>query len=165
MPRGVPFDDVDLVVRATWRALAHGRSRVPTGVVARVSLLGSRLLPRRAIVWMAAPDAPPQARVEGLRPAHLECLWAPPGSDVVTTTLIPTLCAIVAALIVLGTTPLSARLARLVGAVDEPSDRRIHREPTPRLGGLAILAGLPGAGALLPARRPGDPRRRRRGGA
>lgn len=53
-PRGVPFDDVNLVVRATWRALAHGRSRVPTGVVARVSLLGSRLLPRRAIVWMAA---------------------------------------------------------------------------------------------------------------
>ena len=59
-----------------------------------------------------------------------------------TTTLIPTLCAIVAALIVLATTPLSARLARLIGAVDEPSDRRIHREPTPRLGGLAILLGF-----------------------
>lgn len=59
-----------------------------------------------------------------------------------TTTLIPTLCAIVAALIVLATTPISARLARLVGAVDQPSDRRIHREPTPRLGGLAILLGF-----------------------
>ena len=59
-----------------------------------------------------------------------------------TTTLIPTLCAIVTALIVLATTPLAARLAHLVGAVDHPSDRRIHSEPTPRLGGLAILAGF-----------------------
>lgn len=59
-----------------------------------------------------------------------------------TTTLIPTLSAIIAALIVLAATPLAARLARAVGAVDQPSDRRIHREPTPRLGGLAILAGF-----------------------
>ena len=59
-----------------------------------------------------------------------------------TTTLIPTLSAIIAALVVLATTPLAARLARAVGAVDQPSDRRIHREPTPRLGGLAILAGF-----------------------
>lgn len=59
-----------------------------------------------------------------------------------TTTLIPTLCAIVAALIVLAATPLTARLAHLVGAVDQPSDRRIHSTPTPRLGGLAILLGF-----------------------
>ena len=59
-----------------------------------------------------------------------------------TTTLIPTLSAIIAALVVLAATPLAARLARAVGAVDQPSDRRIHREPTPRLGGLAILAGF-----------------------
>lgn len=52
--RGVPFDDVDLVVRATWRALAAGRSRVPTGLVARASLLAGRLLPRRAVVRGAA---------------------------------------------------------------------------------------------------------------
>jgi UDP-GlcNAc:undecaprenyl-phosphate GlcNAc-1-phosphate transferase len=60
----------------------------------------------------------------------------------VTTTLIPIICALVAALVVLVTTPLSSRLARAVGAVDLPSDRRIHREPTPRLGGLAMLAGF-----------------------
>ena len=59
-----------------------------------------------------------------------------------TTTLIPTICAIVAALVVLATTPLASRLARAVGAVDHPSDRRIHQEPTPRLGGLAMLAGF-----------------------
>ncbi|HWH15104.1 MAG TPA: MraY family glycosyltransferase [Miltoncostaeaceae bacterium] len=58
-----------------------------------------------------------------------------------TTTLIPVLCAIAAALVTLGLTPAAARLARLVGAVDVPSVRRIHTRPTPRLGGLAICAG------------------------
>jgi UDP-GlcNAc:undecaprenyl-phosphate GlcNAc-1-phosphate transferase len=48
----------------------------------------------------------------------------------------------VAALVVLAATPVAARIARAVGAVDHPSDRRIHREPTPRLGGLGILAGF-----------------------
>lgn len=59
-----------------------------------------------------------------------------------TTTLIPVVAAIVAAALVLALTPLSSRLARAVGAVDQPSDRRIHRTPTPRLGGLAIMAGF-----------------------
>lgn len=59
-----------------------------------------------------------------------------------TTTLIPILGAIVAALVVLAATPLAMRLARAAGALDHPSDRRIHREPTPRLGGLALLAGF-----------------------
>lgn len=39
-------------------------------------------------------------------------------------------------------TPLARRLAFLVGAVDQPDPRKIHREPTPRLGGLAIVAGF-----------------------
>jgi UDP-GlcNAc:undecaprenyl-phosphate GlcNAc-1-phosphate transferase len=60
----------------------------------------------------------------------------------VTTTLIPILSAIVAALVVIAATPLAMRLAHRVGALDQPSDRRIHREPTPRLGGLALLAGF-----------------------
>ncbi len=59
-----------------------------------------------------------------------------------TTSLIPILCAIAAALVVLATTPLAARFARVVGAVDQPSGRRIHSRPTPRLGGLAILLGF-----------------------
>jgi UDP-GlcNAc:undecaprenyl-phosphate/decaprenyl-phosphate GlcNAc-1-phosphate transferase len=58
------------------------------------------------------------------------------------TSLISIISALVAALVVLAATPLVARLARALGAVDQPSDRRIHREPTPRLGGLAILAGF-----------------------
>jgi len=60
----------------------------------------------------------------------------------VTTTLIPILCALAAAGVVLATTPAAARLARRLGAVDQPSGRRIHLEPTPRLGGLALLAGF-----------------------
>ena len=50
----VPFDDVDLVVRATWRALAAGHRRAPTGVVSRGSMLAARLLPRGLLVRGAA---------------------------------------------------------------------------------------------------------------
>lgn len=37
-------------------------------------------------------------------------------------------------------TPLVARLARRVGALDEPADQRMHTQAIPRLGGLAIVA-------------------------
>jgi hypothetical protein len=50
----VPLDDVDLVVRATWRALARRRRRAPTGAVARGSMLAARLLPRGLVVRAAA---------------------------------------------------------------------------------------------------------------
>ncbi|MDE3131407.1 MAG: undecaprenyl/decaprenyl-phosphate alpha-N-acetylglucosaminyl 1-phosphate transferase, partial [Acidobacteriota bacterium] len=39
-------------------------------------------------------------------------------------------------------TPLAGRLARRVGAIAYPSDRGLAREPTPELGGLAILAAV-----------------------
>ena len=39
-------------------------------------------------------------------------------------------------------TPLAGHLARRVGAIAYPSDRGLAREPTPQLGGLAILAGV-----------------------
>ncbi len=38
--------------------------------------------------------------------------------------------------------PLSLRLARTLGAIDEPGGRRLQAVPTPRLGGIAILAGI-----------------------
>ena len=38
--------------------------------------------------------------------------------------------------------PLTKCLAHRVGAIDYPSKRRINTTPTPRLGGLAIFAGL-----------------------
>jgi UDP-GlcNAc:undecaprenyl-phosphate GlcNAc-1-phosphate transferase len=48
----------------------------------------------------------------------------------------------VAAVVTLVTTPLTARLAVRVGAIDLPRDRDLHEAPVPRLGGLAILAGI-----------------------
>ena len=49
-------------------------------------------------------------------------------------------------------TPLVARLARRLGALDPVQERGLATEPTPLLGGLAIFAGVLVAGALfLPA--------------
>ncbi len=59
--------------------------------------------------------------------------------------LVTALCAYVA-------TPLVRRLAVRIGAIDRPSDRKVHPKPTPTLGGLAIwfacLAGLAVAYAM-----------------
>ena len=61
-----------------------------------------------------------------------------------------------AAAIVLALTPLAARLAPAIGAVDVPTDRpRVHNRPVPRIGGVAIVAAI-----LVPAwilLRPGGP--------
>ncbi len=48
--------------------------------------------------------------------------------------------------------PVAERVAWRIGAVDIPNDRSLHTEPTPKLGGLAILVAVLVAGALfLPA--------------
>ncbi len=39
-------------------------------------------------------------------------------------------------------TPYTIRLAKKVGAVDMPADRRVNKKPMPRLGGLAVIAGF-----------------------
>src|SRR4051794_26866818 len=49
---------------------------------------------------------------------------------------------LLAGLLALLLVPLTARLALRVGAIDRPNDRSLHDVPTPRLGGLAILAGV-----------------------
>lgn len=59
-------------------------------------------------------------------PASLEALWAFLLAGVVTLLLVP----------------LTIRLARRVGAIDLPNARSLHEVPTPKLGGLAILAGV-----------------------
>ncbi len=49
-------------------------------------------------------------------------------------------------------TPLTMRLARVIGAIDAPRERGLSQRPTPLLGGLAILAGALVAGLVwLPA--------------
>jgi UDP-GlcNAc:undecaprenyl-phosphate GlcNAc-1-phosphate transferase len=56
---------------------------------------------------------------------------------------------VVATVVTLVLTPLAARIARRIGAVATPRDRDLHDKPTPRLGGLAILAGVLAAGLLF----------------
>ena len=46
-------------------------------------------------------------------------------------------------------TPVSGRLARRIGAVDQPRARGLAVRPTPLLGGLAIFAGTFIAGVLF----------------
>jgi UDP-GlcNAc:undecaprenyl-phosphate GlcNAc-1-phosphate transferase len=59
---------------------------------------------------------------------------------------------VVAMVVSAALTPLAARLARRVGAVDLPRDRGLALRETPLLGGLAILAGVLVAGLIwLPA--------------
>jgi UDP-GlcNAc:undecaprenyl-phosphate/decaprenyl-phosphate GlcNAc-1-phosphate transferase len=54
--------------------------------------------------------------------------------------------AAIAFAIVVLLTPAVGGMARLLGAVDQPDARRVHRRPIPRLGGLAIFLGI-----LVPA--------------
>jgi UDP-GlcNAc:undecaprenyl-phosphate GlcNAc-1-phosphate transferase len=54
----------------------------------------------------------------------------------------------VAALVAFLLVPLTERLARRIGAMDIPRERSLHLVPTPKLGGLAILAGVLVAGVI-----------------
>jgi UDP-GlcNAc:undecaprenyl-phosphate GlcNAc-1-phosphate transferase len=56
--------------------------------------------------------------------------------------------ALSSAAVALALTPLARALAVRVGAVDHPGPRRIHSDPTPRFGGLAIAAALLGVAWL-----------------
>lgn len=60
-----------------------------------------------------------------------------------------------AAAVAAALTPLTARLGRRVGAVSLPRERDLHEQPTPRLGGMAMCAGVLVAGLLwLPLEQP-----------
>lgn len=39
-------------------------------------------------------------------------------------------------------TPHTMRLAKKVGAIDIPNDRRVNKKPMPRLGGIAVICGF-----------------------
>jgi UDP-GlcNAc:undecaprenyl-phosphate/decaprenyl-phosphate GlcNAc-1-phosphate transferase len=56
---------------------------------------------------------------------------------------------LVAAVVAFAASPLAARLAQSIGAIDMPRERGLNDEPKPRLGGLAILAGVAVAGLLF----------------
>ena len=50
--------------------------------------------------------------------------------------------AAIAFVIVMLLTPAVGGMARMLGVVDRPDSRRVHRRPIPRLGGLAIFLGI-----------------------
>ena len=49
---------------------------------------------------------------------------------------------LIAAGVTFGLTPIVRRLAVRFGAIDQPSDRKLHVVPTPTMGGLAMWAGF-----------------------
>jgi UDP-GlcNAc:undecaprenyl-phosphate GlcNAc-1-phosphate transferase len=49
---------------------------------------------------------------------------------------------VLSGLVSLGLTPLLGRLARWLGILDLPAARKVHTQPTPLLGGLAIYTGF-----------------------
>jgi len=49
---------------------------------------------------------------------------------------------VAACLMTLALTPLVARMAVVVGAVDLPDHRKVHKAPVPRLGGIAVVAAI-----------------------
>jgi len=53
--------------------------------------------------------------------------------------LIPFLVALVTAAVVM---PLTIWISRRAGMLDAPEARKVHLNPTPRLGGIAIFAGI-----------------------
>ena len=55
---------------------------------------------------------------------------------------------LVAAAVTALLTPVTMRIARAVGAIDEPRERGLSERPTPLLGGLAIFAGTLVAGLI-----------------
>src|SRR3954468_17885272 len=59
------------------------------------------------------------------------------------------LAALVAFAVAAVLTPLAARFARSIGAVDEQKERGLARDATPLLGGLAIFGGALVAGLLF----------------
>ncbi len=65
--------------------------------------------------------------------------------------------ALVGAAVTFALAPLVARLAVRLGVVDRPEARKMHSRPTPRLGGVAVLAGLV-AGLLVRYGSPDWPR-------
>jgi UDP-GlcNAc:undecaprenyl-phosphate/decaprenyl-phosphate GlcNAc-1-phosphate transferase len=55
---------------------------------------------------------------------------------------------LVAATITFVATPAVRWMAIRIHAIDHPSDRKVHADPTPTLGGLALFIGILGAGAV-----------------
>src|SRR3954449_1605424 len=85
-----------------------------------------------------APAAHAEPATRGAPPGRAAML----GTDMALTEVDAVLAGGAAALTTAALTPLAARLARRVGAVDAPRERGLAVRETPLLGGFAILAGV-----------------------
>jgi UDP-GlcNAc:undecaprenyl-phosphate GlcNAc-1-phosphate transferase len=56
---------------------------------------------------------------------------------------------VVPLVVTIALTPIAGRLARRMGLLDQPEERRIHHVATPSLGGLAVGVGLIAVGAAV----------------
>ncbi|NBQ33369.1 MAG: undecaprenyl/decaprenyl-phosphate alpha-N-acetylglucosaminyl 1-phosphate transferase [Proteobacteria bacterium] len=72
----------------------------------------------------------------GLTPGRFLVRPAPLGTRTVRNAVLVALAASLVG------TPLARRVAHRFGVLDQPSARKVHRTPTPLLGGLAIYAGF-----------------------
>lgn len=59
-----------------------------------------------------------------------------------TTALIPAAVLVAALALSAALTPVAGWLARRLGVLDDPGPRKVHRDPTPRLGGIAVWAAF-----------------------
>jgi UDP-GlcNAc:undecaprenyl-phosphate GlcNAc-1-phosphate transferase len=69
--------------------------------------------------------------------------------DTVPETIDALFAFVAAALVALLLVPAAEWIARKIGAIDIPNERSLHLVPTPKLGGLAILAGVLVGGILF----------------
>ena len=114
---------------AARRSSPRGSRRSPSAIPLYQGLaLGARLRPHRRRGSAARPDLRAcDALAQSMaHPTELEALYA----------------FLIAAAVTALLTPLTMRLARRVGAIDEPRERGLSQRPTPLLGGLAIFGGV-----------------------
>ena len=124
------FAEVGQIIAATLLAPDFARE-VPRAVRARAG--DRRALPA---VRVAARLAPLPSRTTPTPAMLCTSRWRNP------TELDALYAFLVAAAVTALLTPLTMRLARAVGAIDEPRERGLSERPTPLLGGLAIFAGV-----------------------
>src|SRR4051812_40846537 len=122
------------------------RARPPPRAVGRVRRLRRALLvgaPRGPAVGAPARRGPAESVESHDVPASV----ALPVPDLTDGFLALGLALVVSLL----ATPVAGALAWRIGAIDMPRERGLHQFPTPRLGGLAILAAVVAAGpGVLP---------------
>ena len=94
---------------------------------------------RRALLGPRGPEP------QHLGPDRLHALARPlrrPSLDSMPASVEALLAFLVAGILTLLLVPATIRLARRAGAIDLPGVRSLHAVPTPKLGGLAIFAGV-----------------------